>query len=292
MKKKILAFVTAVTLCAGFASCSASDSGSDSSDKDTNSNITTSSQADSSALESSSEVDESSAPDSSQPDDGSIPDSKPDDSSDTDPVLTAEETITSVLEAIANGDRDACLKFCDIGLEDKISEVCGLNAKLQSLDKFDSSMLAELYLASCVYKVDGKLTNEYLYLVLINSDEGYLVSEISDGEFPADALISLGASEDDIKNKTGTELGYKNAQALLTVCSDMILDAQSFGQTVPDGVYEKNDGTDLTDSINENLDFQGIKAYDYRITVRNSAAVEAVILNEAGEIIEQYVLTE
>ncbi len=290
MKKKILAFITAMTLCAGFTACSTSGSSIDSSENDTSS-ASSQAQSDSSAPDSS-ESDESSAPDSSETDDSSIPDSVPDDSSEADPVLTAEETITAVLEALAEGNKDACLEFCDVGLEDKVSEACGTEAGLQSLDRLDSSMLSELYLATCVYRVDGKLTDEYLYLILMNSDEGYLVSDISDNAFPADALISLGASESDVRNLSGTELGYKNAQALLTVCSDMIYDAQSFGQTVPDGVYEKNDGTDLTDSINSNLDYHGIRAYDYRITVKNSVATEAVILNESGEIIEQYVLAE
>lgn len=292
MKKKILAVLTALILTIGFSACSTDDSSDDSKSQGTDSN--------------SSLAPDSSVPDSSQPDDSSetpsepddseasVPDSSEDDSSVSVTYMTVEQVTQAFLASLENADLDACYGYCgedfDIDLTDE--SFAGLvfdehNASYQEFSSHDGSTIT---VGTVTFTVDGKIMSDYAFVTIVAEDKTNVIADISLSVYPTDKLVGMGVSSEDIitPRPEETELGFKNAQALLTVCDDMIIDAVAFGQTVPDGTYRKDDGSDLCDSINANLEYQKITAYNYAILVSEGKASEVSIYDENGKLTEYF----
>ncbi len=291
MNKKVLSFIAALTICAGFSACSKDDSSSDSIDE-------ASSVIDSSITDSSSDIDssviDSSDTDSSVPD-SSEPDSNPDESSDIGisvTYMTVPQLTEAFLDSLESGDIDASYSYCgdefraDLTSEDFTSIIFEEDISYQEYTTADGNTIT---VGTVIFTIDGKIKSDYAFISVIESSDTNVILDISLKTFPTEKLVDMGVpAEDIIPPKPDDVLGSKNAEAIAVMCGDIIADAQAFGQSIPDGVYKKNDGSDLCDSINANLKFQGIEAYDYEVTISGGVATEVSIFDESGEKTEYF----
>lgn len=295
MNKKILSVIAALTICAGFTACSKDDSSSDnSSAKD--SSVPDSSVTDTSSLPDSSQED-SSLPDSSEPDSSQPEDSKPDDSTDSEvsvTYMTVQQVTEAFLTSLEDGNTDESYSYCseDFSADLSSKDFSGIifDEQSTSYQEFTTIGGDTVTVGTVFITFDGKILSDYAFVTVVSDGQTNVIADISLSVFPTDSLVDMGVNPEDIvtPRPEDPELGFKNAQAIAVMCGDIIADAQSFGQSIPDGVYTKNDGSDLCDSINANLGFQGITAHDYEITISGGSATEVSVFDENGTKIESY----
>ena len=199
---------------------------------------------------------------------------------------SSSEEITSSDEASFQEEQKSVLQICTEYLDDLSAEMDFTYEIYSEEPEVYNTDYGKRFVTSFLCSADGMAKKKIVYLVVNFEMEVTSISET----YPTDVLLFLGVDEKDIK--APAEPTSDNAAALFEMAEDIVLDAKENGFPIADGVYKKGSKSSLSKSIDANLEFQQITAYDYSVTIDGGKVTLAEIFSEDGTRTEIYNMLE